>query len=363
MADDTPTSLMDKKLLNVRERHLSVGELLGGMGAVGASDLFLKTGAQVKFKIEGRVATFQSDLITKDVMDHVIKCFLNEDERTRFATRMSADVVYATSHARYRVHLAYGQTGPYAAIRVIGTDILPFPKLGLPAATQEKLLGMRRGLVVICGTTDAGKTVTCTSLLEHFNQTTQKAILTLEDPIEYVLVDKQCLVIQREVGSHIETFADGIRSALRENVDVIFVGEVRDPETIEQCLRAAEMGHLVITSLHAEDPIAAITRLIGSFPPNAQPRIKQALASTLVGVVFQRLLPRIGGGRVPCVETMWVNTAVRTILRIGDLSKLNSYVGKATGGIGYREYLQTLARSRTISTEVHDAEMARINAG
>jgi twitching motility protein PilT len=123
------------------------------------------------------------------------------------------------------------------------------------------------------------------------------------------------------------------------------------------------MGHLVITSLHAEDPIAAITRLIGSFPPNAQPRIKQALASTLVGVVFQRLLPRIGGGRVPCVETMWVNTAVRTILRIGDLSKLNSYVGKATGGIGYREYLQTLARSRTISTEVHDAEMARINAG
>lgn len=365
MADEPAPAVppMEDKVLHVRGRDISVGELLGGMGPVGASDLFLKTGGQVKFKIEGRVATFQSDLITRDVMDHVIRCFLNEDERGHFAKRMSADVVHATEHARYRVHLAYGQTGPYAAIRVIGSDILPFPKLGLPTETQKRLLALPRGLMIVCGTTDAGKTVTCTSLLEHINQTEQKAILTLEDPVEYVLLDKQSLVIQREVGAHTPTFADGIRSALRENVDVIFVGEVRDPETIEQSLRAAEMGHLVITSLHAEDPIAAITRMIGSFPVNAQPRIKQALASTLVGVLYQRLLPRVGGGRVPCVETLWVNTAVRTILRIGDLSKLNSYVGKATGGISYREYLTTLGRNRLVSAEVQDMEIARLNAG
>ncbi len=354
---------MDKKLLKVRGRDLSVAELLGGMGAVGASDLFLKTGSQVKFKIEGRVATFHSDIITREVMEHVIGCFLGEDERARFATRMVADTVHATEHARYRVHLAYGQTGPYAAIRVIGTDILPFPKLGLPAQTQEKLLEMRRGLMIVCGTTDAGKTVTCTSMLEHLNQTQQKAILTLEDPVEYVLMDKQSLVIQREVGAHVPTFVDGIKSALRENLDVIFVGEVRDPETIEQSLRAAEMGHLVLTSLHAEDPIAAITRLIGSFPDNAQPRIRRALASTLVGVLYQRLLPRTTGGRVPCVETLWVNTAVRTILRTGDLTKLASYVGKQTGGIGYRDYLATLGRNKVITAEVQDMETARLNAG
>jgi len=364
MSDEAPPlPLIDTKLLEVRGRQISVAELLGGMGPVGASDLFLKTGSQVKFKIEGRVATFQSDIITKDVMEQVIRCFLNDDERAQFAKRMSADSVYATEHARYRVHLAYGQTGPYAAIRVIGSDILPFPKLGLPTQTQEHLLTMSRGLMIVCGTTDAGKTVTCTSLLEHINQTAQKAILTLEDPVEYVLMDKQCLVIQREVGAHTPTFADGIRSALRENLDVIFVGEVRDPETIEQSLRAAEMGHLVITSLHAEDPIAAITRLIGSFPVEAQPRIKQALASTLVGVLYQRLLPRVGGGRVPCVETLWVNTAVRTILRQGDLSKLNSYVGKATGGIGYREYLTALGRDHAISQEVQDMEVARLSGG
>ncbi len=359
--EETPQ--IEQKVLNVRGRDISVKELLEGMGAVGASDLFLKCGSQVKFKISGRVATFQSDMVTKDVMDHVTSCFLNPEEQQRFHKRMSADIVYASAHARYRVHLAYGQTGVYAAIRIIGSDILPFGKLGLPEQTREHLLGLARGLFIVCGTTDAGKTVTCTSFLEHLNLNAEKGILTLEDPVEYVLEDKRSLVIQREVGAHVSSFPEGVRSALRENLDVIFVGEVRDPETIEQCLRAAEMGHLVITSLHAEDPIAAITRMIGSFPDNAQPRIRQAIASTLVGVLYQRLLPKVGGGRVPCVETMWANTAVRTILRIGDLSKLASYVGNQTGGLSYRDSLTALSRQRLISTDTADMETARLNAG
>ncbi len=357
---DEEVPLIDRKVLEVRGRPMSIGELLGGMGAVRASDLFLKPGSQVRFKIAGRVAAFPSEMITKEVMEHVLGCFLDEDERKRFRNRMVADLVHATEHARYRIHFGYGQTGPYSAIRLVGSDILPFPQLGLPEQTQEHLLGLKRGLMIVCGTTDAGKTVTCTSMLEHVNQNAEKAILTLEDPVEYVLLDKRSLVIQREVGAHVPSFAAGVRSALRENLDIIFVGEMRDNETIEQVLRAAEMGHLVITSLHAEDPLAAITRVIGSFPDTAQPRIRQALASTLVGVLFQRLLPRVGGGRTPCVETMWVNTAVRTILRVGDLSKMASYIGKATGGRSFRESLSELGRARLISSETQDIENARL---
>ena len=355
--------LIDRPVLNVRGRPMTVAELLSGMGAVRASDLFLKPGSQVRFKIAGRVATFPSDLVTKEAMDHVLGCFLDEDERRRFRDRLVMDLVHATEHARYRIHFGYGQTGPYAAIRLVGSDILPFPQLGLPEKTQEHLLSQKRGLMIVCGTTDAGKTVSCTSFLEHLNQNSEKAILTLEDPVEHVLFDKRSLVIQREVGAHIQSFAAGVRSALRENLDVIFVGEMRDNETIEQVLRAAEMGHLVITSLHAEDTLSAITRVIGTFPDNAQPRIRQALASTLVGVLYQRLLPKVGGGRVPCVETLWVNTAVRTILRVGDLSKMASYVGRATGGRSYRDSLAELGRDRLISTETQDAEIARITAG
>lgn len=359
----TITGMLDRKILAVRGRPMSVSELLAGMGAVGASDLFLKPGTQVRFKIAGRVATFPSDVITRDTMEHVLQCFLDDDERDRFRSRMTADLVHATEQARYRAHFAYGQTGPYAAIRVIGADVMPFTALGLPEETQKDLLALQRGLLIVCGTTDAGKTVTCTSLLEHHNLTAEKAILTLEDPVEYVLADKRSLVFQREVGVHVHGFSEGVRSALRENVDVIFVGEMRDTDTIEQVLRAAEMGHLVVTSLHSEDPLAAITRVIGSFPENAQPRIRQALASTLSGVLFQRLLPKVGGGRVPCVETIWPNTAVRTILRVGDLSKLASYVGKATGGLSFRDCLVELARKRLITSETHDTEMARLAAG
>jgi twitching motility protein PilT len=359
---DLPVPPIEQDFLTVRGRKMSVKDMLTGMKALHASELFLKTGGTVRFKIDSRVVAVDSDRITTQAMDHILSCFLGRDERQRFGDRQVADVVYETDGARFRVHFACGHTGAYASIRAIGDNIHPFNALGLPESTQRRLLEMEAGLLVICGGTDAGKTVTCTSLLDFMNRTREKALLTLEDPIEYIFEDKRSIVIQREIGLHTPSFAAGVKSGLRENLDVIFVGEMRDLDTIEQVLRAAEMGHLVISTLHADDALSAVTRIIGSFPPNDQPRIRQSLAGTLSGVVFQRLLPSKSGGRTPCVETMWPNTAVRTIIRAGDLGKLGTYLGPATGGITYRECLKRLLASGTVSREVAEQEENRLRA-
>ncbi len=354
---------LHRPIIEVKGHNISLAQLLEVMRAQKTSDLYLKIGSPIRLKIEGRVVTGESPPISRRQMDYIIGCFLTEEQRRVFHRRLVADVVHIQKEARYRLHFGFGHTGPYATIRAIGQEIMPFGKLGHPHRVAQFLQQITSGLLVLCGSTDAGKTVTCASLLDHINQTRQAAILTLEDPIEYIYEDRRSLVLQREVGLHVPTFADGIRSALRENLDVVFVGEMRETDTVEQVLRAGETGHLVVTTLHSDDALSAITRIIGTFPSSDQPRIRQSLAATLTGVLYQRLLPRRGGGRVPCVETLWANTAVRNILRSGDLGKLGSYVGRATGGIGYRECLVDLRSFDHIDADVLAQEQARLAAG
>lgn len=354
---------IQRAIIEVKGRSLSLAQLLEVMRAQRTSDLYLKIGSPIRLKIEGRVVTGESPPISRRQMDYIIACFLTDEQRKVFHRRLVADVVHIQNNARYRLHFGFGHTGPYATIRAIGQEIMPFEQLGHPHRVAHWLTQVKTGLLVLCGSTDAGKTVTCSSLLDHFNQSRQAAILTLEDPIEYIFEDKRSLVLQREVGLHVPSFAEGIRSALRENLDVVFVGEMRETDTMEQVLRAGETGHLVVTTLHSDDALSAINRIIGTFPNADQPRIRQSLAATLTGVLYQRLLPRRGGGRVPCVETLWANTAVRTILRSGDLSKLASYVGRATGGIGYRECLVDLRSFDHIDADVLAQEQARLAAG
>lgn len=354
---------LTRPIMKVGERALSVRDLLRAMRAEQASDLFLQTGAPVRMKKSGRVATMPTPTLTRAMLRHVMSCFLTEDEIKVLGRRKSADVVFTEGMERYRVHFAFGHTGAYVTIRLIGADVTKLDDLKLPYSVVEKLKTIRSGLLILCGATDAGKTVTSTAFIDHLNTYEEVAILTLEDPIEYVHAPKRSMIVQKEIGLHAPTFADGLRSALRENVDVIFVGEMRERETIEQVLRAAETGHLVIATLHADDPLAAILRVVGTFPPDDQPRIRQSLAATLTGVVFQRLLRGREGGRVPCVETLWANTAVKAIVRSGDLGKLGSYTGRATGGVAYRECLTDLRSFNEITEEIVQQEIRRLKAG
>ena len=347
------------KILKVRGTPASMWDILHGMGPLQASDLYLKTGGPLRFKIAGKVKTFDSDILTPPIMEKVLSCFMDSGDRQILRERRVTDQVFATDKARYRVHFAYGHTGVYGAIRIIAQTIKPLHNLGHPEGLRNQLLELNRGLFIVCGVTDSGKTVTCTSLIEALNQTQDYAILTLEDPVEYLFQDKRSLIIQREVGVHVPDFASGLKAALRENLDVIFVGELRDNKTIEQALKAAETGHLVLTTLHAEDSISAILRIIGSFPQADQPRIRQSLASTLTGVVYQRLLPRANGGRVLAIENLWVTNAVRAVLRAGEVNKLSTYTGKVSGGLSYADSITELERMRLISREVFDGEMKR----
>ena len=354
---------VDAPIHVIRGSRVSLVDMLRSMKPAGASDLYLQTGAPVRIKKSGRITAADEAPLRTEAMRHVINCFLSAEDQQTLARRGSADMVYVDQGIRYRVHFARGHTGPYAAIRIVGQSILELNKLGLPSIVRKRLTASNSGLLLVCGSTDSGKTVTCTSLLDFINQTRDSVLLTLEDPLEYILEPQRSMVIQREVGLHTPTFGDGIRSALRENVDAIFVGEMRDTDTMDQVLRAGETGHLVITTLHAEDALSALLRIVGSYTQADQPRIRQSLASTITGVLYQRLLPRVSGGRVPCCETLWANTAVRTILRAGELSKLGTYGGRATGGIGYKECLLDLRQSGAISEQTLQDELHRLQAG
>lgn len=354
---------LDRPFVLIKQHPVSLRGLLQGMREQDASDMFLQTGSPIRFKRGGRVVTLDTQDVSRLMMATAMGCFLSEEEHRAFQAKGVADVVHVEGSDRYRVHFALGHTGPYAAVRSIGSSITKLEKLGLNHRIVQRLMKTTSGLVLICGPTDAGKTVTCTALLDWINREQERAILTLEDPIEYILPRRQSLVIQREVGLHVGTFADGIRSALRENLDVIFVGELRDNATIEQALRAGETGHLVITTLHSDDALSAILRIVGSFTPAEQPRIRQSFAATLSAVVFQRLLPRAKGGRVPCVETLFANTAVRAILRSGEMGKLASYVGRPTGGLGYKDCLIELNRVGVIDQSVFQGELHRLQQG
>jgi twitching motility protein PilT len=357
-------TLFAQAVHQIRGKPVSTADLLDGMRQMGASDMYLQVGVTVRFKKAGKVLTLEQPPLAAKSMRRIMECFLGPEEVEALKRRGAADLVHVTGNQRYRVHFARGHAGPYAAIRVVGDKILPLDNLGLPYKVRDKLLGLQSGLLLIVGSTDAGKTVTCTSLLDHINRERDAVILTLEDPIEHILVPQKSMVIQREVGLHVPTFAEGIRSALRENVDVIFVGEMRDAQTMDQAMRAAETGHLVVSTLHAEDVLSSIGRIVGSYPQEEQPRVRHSLAATLAGVVYQRLLPkRKGEGRVPAVETLWTNTAVRTILRAGDFGKITSYIGRSEGSLTYRESLADLRSFNEISEDTLNFEVLRLRQG
>lgn len=352
---------LTRPVMTIKGQPVTVVDMLRGMRTERASDMFLQTGAPVRLKLRGVVKTMDTPPLSRQILNHLMSCFLSSEEIKTLHRRGTADVVHQDGSERYRVHFAFGHTGPYSAIRLIGADILELSDIGLPSVVQKRLETMRSGLLIVAGATDSGKTVTSTALLEYINANHDQAILTLEDPIEHVFAPKRSMVIQKEVGLHTPTFSDGIRSALRENLDVIFVGEMRERDTIEQVLRAGETGHLVVTTVHSDDALSAILRIVGTYTPDDQPRIRQSLAATLAGVLFQRLLPKRGGeGRIPCVETLWANTAVRAIVRSGDMSKLASYVGRATGGVGYRDCLTDLHSFNEIDEDVFHQEVRRL---
>jgi twitching motility protein PilT len=284
----------------------------------GASDVHFKLGQSPVLRTNGALAPASAfpALTGEDlavVLDAVTA--LAPRRKVEFEETGELDLAYmSTGLPRFRIN-GFRQRGATSfAFRVVPSAIASFDELGLPPGV-ERLASEPRGLVLVTGATGSGKTTTLSAVVDYINRTRAQHIVTIEDPIEFLHEDKRSIVNQREIGVDTESFGQALRRVLRQDPDVILVGELRDTETAHVALQAAESGHLVLSTLHTIDAAETLSRLIEFFPPEKQPQIVSVLAGSLRGVVSQRLLPRVGGGRVPAVEVMVVNARIAELIR------------------------------------------------
>ena len=284
----------------------------------GATDVHFKLGQPPVFRSDGLLspATAFPALADED-LETILDAVTASAPRRReaFDETGELDIAYASSGLpRFRVN-GFRQRGAISfAFRRVPSVIAGFEDLGLPAGV-ERLAGEPRGLVLVTGATGSGKTTTLAAVVDYINQSRAQHIVTIEDPIEFLHTDKSCIVNQREIGVDTDSFGQALRRVLRQDPDVILIGELRDAETAHVALQAAESGHLVLSTLHTIDAAETLSRLIEFFPPEKQPQIVSVLAGSLRGVISQRLLPRVGGGRIPAVEVMVVNARIAELIR------------------------------------------------
>lgn len=283
-----------------------------------ASDLHITVGRHPTIRVDGvLIPLLKHPVITPAFSEEFIDIILgSQDMQKRFAEEGELDFSYNfQDRARFRVNV-FRQKGFVAgALRYIPTRIKDFTELNLPDDVFKNILARPQGFVLIVGPTGQGKTTTLAAMVQYLNQTTQSNILTIEDPIEYIFTSDNSMINQREVGADTVSFARALKSMFREDVNAVMVGEMRDPETISTALTAAETGHLILSSLHTNDAAQTIDRIIDSFPAAQQTQVRAQLAGSLIAIISQRLLPRMKGGLIPAIEIMYVNSAVRNLIR------------------------------------------------
>jgi twitching motility protein PilT len=291
-------------------------ELLEEMVARGASDLHLTAGLPPQYRIDGAVTGGDFDALTGEETRRLAYSILNEEQKKRFENEKELDLsfgVQGISRFRANVFMQRGVTS--MAIRQIPYTIHTFEQLGLPAICRQ-LINRTQGLILVTGPTGSGKSTTLATMIDTINQTRNGHIITIEDPIEYVHQHKKCIINQREVNSDTKTFAQALKYVLRQDPDVILIGEMRDRETIGAALTIAETGHLALATLHTNSTFESINRIIDVFPPEQQNQVRSQLSFTLAGVITQQLIPKArGGGRVLCLEIMVCTAAVKAMIR------------------------------------------------
>ncbi len=292
---------------------MNLNELLKTTFEKKASDLHVKVGVPPILRIDGRLVPLETEKRTtqEDALT-VALSIMNTAQKARFKEKNELDMVYAVPGlGRFRVNVFQQRGSVGMVFRQVPAKILNFEDLMLPVVLQ-KVAGEQRGLILVTGTTGSGKSTTLAAMIDYINTTRTANIITIEDPIEFLHRDKKSIVNQREIGSDTFSFSDALRSSLRQDPDVILVGEMRDFETISTALTAAETGHLVLSTLHTLDAAETINRIITVFPPYQQKQVRMQLASVIKGIISQRLVARAdGNGRVPAVEVMLGTLSVR----------------------------------------------------
>jgi twitching motility protein PilT len=322
---------------------MQLQHLLQSMIASRASDLHIKVGGPPRIRVDGLLYPLDHDPPSAQDVESWLDELLTERQRRIFELQREVDFSFGIPDmARFRAN-CFQQRGTLSlAFRHIPTIIPTFSELGLPESIRGQAFE-RSGLVVVTGPTGVGKSTTLAAIVDAVNTEEAKNIITIEDPIEFLHRDKNCCVNQREVGVDTESFADGLRHILRQDPDIILIGEIRDRDTMETALMAADTGHLVLSTLHTTDTVQTVQRVISFFPPHQHEEIRRSLATNLRAVFSQRLVPRDGGGRVPAVEVM-INTAtIREYLASPEkLSLIRSAIEEGVTQYGMQTFDQSL---------------------
>jgi twitching motility protein PilT len=312
---------------------IDFAELLKEVVARNASDLHLSVGAHPILRIRGRLMSLNEyPVLGGSDTREIIYSILSNDQRQRLETDWQIDFAYSVpGHGRFRVNAYYQRGSVGAAFRLIPFGLSSISELGLPEIINE-FTRKPRGFVLVTGPTGSGKSTSLAAMIDAINQEREEHIMTIEDPIEFLHTHKRCLVNQRELGSDAQSFSMALRAALRQDPDVILVGEMRDLETIQTALTAAETGHLVFATLHTQDTAQTIDRVIDVFPPHQQGQVRVQLSVALQGVMTQQLLPNSdGSGRVVACEVLVPTPAVRNLIREGKTHQIYSVLQTSTG--------------------------------
>ncbi len=309
-----------------------------------ASDIFISTGIKPTLRINGDLIQIQEHPeLTKKMAEEYLLDIMTESQKKRFSQNLDLDFSLEIENiSRFRVNMFVQRKGIGAVFRLISENVKTMDELGLPAALK-KATTMKNGLVIVTGPTGSGKTTTLGAMVKEINRLQSKHILTIEDPIEYVHKNEKSIIQQREVGVHTHSFAKALRSALRENPDVILLGEMRDLETMQQAITAAETGHLVFATLHTNGAANSINRIIDSFPVDQQNQIRTQLSESLRAVFWQNLLKtKDGKGRIGALEIMFANSAIANMIRKAKTHQIDSVIETST-----REGMQTMKKAVT----------------
>lgn len=306
---------------------IDVYEIIQKAKQARATDVHLSVGNPPVLRIDGFLSRMQGypPISAEDILGFVDSIL---HSRTKVKEKMEIDFSFGFQDLRVRANLYYERGNPALALRLITKRIRTFEELGLPPILKD-FCDRDSGLLIITGPTGSGKSTTLAAMIEYINTTYAYHIITIEDPIEYVFENKNSLIHQREVGRDTESFYDGLKYALRQDPDIILVGEMRDLETISLALTAAETGHLVLATLHTNSAATAPERIVDVFPAHQQRQVSLQLANTLIGVVYQRLVPKKTSGLMPVVEVLVANTAVRNLIREGKIHQIEGMMQAA----------------------------------
>ncbi len=331
--------------MEVQQREVRLLEVIQRAVQLNASDIHITAGAKPSIRVDGKIKPLEEfPVMVPDITQKLAYSVMTEKHRKKLEDRGQVDFSFGIKDiGRFRANVFFQRNTIAMALRRLPYKIRTVQELGLSENVLE-LCHKSMGLVLVTGPTGSGKSTTLAAMIDYINQNFPSHIITIEDPIEYIFNHKKCIVNQREIEQDVHTFAEALRAALREDPDVILVGEMRDMETVEIALRAAETGHLVFGTLHTNTAISTITRIVDIFPPEQQEQVRVQLSFALQGVISQRLIPKVGGGRALAYELLIPNVGIRNLIRENKLQQIYSLMQSGQLETGMQTMNQSLAK-------------------